>query len=531
MSVSGPSPLGTLMVQRVEAALGTTLAQQSNIASGARPDAVTRPGQPDKVDPAKNPPPERRQPQRQEGVSGRGERQAGLAALSRDNPEIAKLLAARNAPMTAYTTSAPTSLGQAAKALLLLFQQFPEMRPVVTGRTPLLSQAPGTASLAQPGQQTVSPSPLPGSGTGSPPATGGSAGTSAGESAGSAAGGGGASGAQSGGQPSGQEATGNLQSGTQTTTSSGQGAAPATASGPGTMGAPASGPQTASSTPPPQPGSAHAATQTGGTTFAAGNAPVARLAAALNQALSGSGIFYESHLRDFAFGQKSLGQLHMEPQAQLGFAQREGSGTGTHSAANAPGESRSASAHSQTAQSQSTQTQSPQTHGSSSQTSQALAHTQPAQPQNTQGQSVQPQTTTTHTAHTAFGTLVTVDPAAQLLVRQQLEVLATQTMVWQGEAWPGTEMEWEVGRQQHSEPTENECDSWSTRLKLALPGLGDVEARISLAGSQLVMHVVSPQGAELLSSHADLLRSRLHAQGLNVQGLAITAEAHAEATS
>src|SRR5690606_8317858 len=115
MSVSGPSPLGTLMVQRVEAALGVTGAQQANVATGARPDAVTQPGQPDKTDPTQNPPPKGQEGARQ--ADGRGGRQAGLAELTRSNPEIAKLLAARNAPMTSYTASAPTTLGQAAKTI------------------------------------------------------------------------------------------------------------------------------------------------------------------------------------------------------------------------------------------------------------------------------------------------------------------------------------------------------------------------------------------------------------------------------
>src|SRR5690606_19542646 len=139
MSVSGPSPLGTLMVQRVEAALGVTGAQQANVATGARPDAVSQPGQPDKVDPTKNPPPEEQEARRGPEQGARG----GLAALARNDPEIAKLLAARNAPMTAYTASAPTTLGQAAKTILALLQQFPDARPSVTGRAPLLNQAPG----------------------------------------------------------------------------------------------------------------------------------------------------------------------------------------------------------------------------------------------------------------------------------------------------------------------------------------------------------------------------------------------------
>src|SRR5690554_3849239 len=146
MSVSGPSPLGTLMVQRVEQALGVTVSQQANIASGARPDAVTQPGQPEKTDPLKNPPPKSK-----EGGRQPANRQQALLSLARNDPEIAKLLAARNAPMTGFTASAPTILGQAAKTILALLHQYPDARPAVTGRAPLLGQPPGQGAAGAAG--------------------------------------------------------------------------------------------------------------------------------------------------------------------------------------------------------------------------------------------------------------------------------------------------------------------------------------------------------------------------------------------
>src|SRR3546814_4069611 len=42
MSIGGPSPLGTLLVQRLDAVLGVTLSQQANLVTGARPDAVAQ---------------------------------------------------------------------------------------------------------------------------------------------------------------------------------------------------------------------------------------------------------------------------------------------------------------------------------------------------------------------------------------------------------------------------------------------------------------------------------------------------------
>ncbi|MGK0570443.1 hypothetical protein QJT90_24525, partial [Bordetella bronchiseptica] len=44
MSV-GPPALGSILVQRLDAVLGTTMSAQSNLVSGARPDAVAQPGE------------------------------------------------------------------------------------------------------------------------------------------------------------------------------------------------------------------------------------------------------------------------------------------------------------------------------------------------------------------------------------------------------------------------------------------------------------------------------------------------------
>src|SRR5690606_12964875 len=89
----------------------------------------------------KNPP-----PKSEEGARQPPNRHQALVALAKNDPEIARLLAARNAPMTSYTASAPTSLGQAAKTILALLQNFPNVQPTVIGRAPLLGQAPGQSA-------------------------------------------------------------------------------------------------------------------------------------------------------------------------------------------------------------------------------------------------------------------------------------------------------------------------------------------------------------------------------------------------
>lgn len=78
-------------------------------------------------------------------------------------------------------------------------------------------------------------------------------------------------------------------------------------------------------------------------------------------------------------------------------------------------------------------------------------------------------------------------PAVANLVQQQLEALATQHFVWQGRAWPGQEMRWEIDEDAARQTPEGEAAAaWSTRMRLSLPHLGEVDARIRLQGNLVV---------------------------------------------
>lgn len=496
MSVSGPSPLGTLMVQRVEAALGATGAQQANLVTGARPDAVTQPGQPDKVDPAQNPPPKEQEGSRQAQAQGRQ-----LAALARNDPEIARLLAARNAPMTGYTASAPTSLGQAAKTILALLQQFPDARPAVSGRAPLLSHSPAQGGQTGAGQGT-------GTAPGSPPASAQPVGgnldpRSVQALMARAAGGEGGQqttpqpGAQSGGTQqaaaaqAGQAAPQPANAGTQQTAAS---AARAATIGQQTAlpGRPAA-PAMAAAGPALSPSSL----------FLAPNSLAGQLATALSQAMQSSGLFYESHLREFAFGQRPLAQVQTEPQAQAG---REAtSGTQQNPAAQA--------------QARGSAEPSAQAPGQGGSSNQAQPSSQAAAPAHA--------ATAAQAGTQLAGVLLGMDPATHVLVRQQLEVLANQSFAWQGEAWPGGDLEWEVQRRDPQGGGE-ETESWSTQLKLQLPGLGEIRARLSLASNQLIMHLAAPESAGVIADHTGVLRERLGVHGLQLSQLTISRETTVE---
>jgi|SRR5690606_19573031 len=396
----GPPALSTVLVQRLDAVLGTTMAAHANLVSGARPDAVAQPGEaarPGQADATgRNPRPPA------EAVQARGDRgnAVGDARTAETSGQAARELVTRNDA----TASAPTTLGQTARTILALLALYPDQAPAAQGRAPLWPTPPGTpaapAGAAAPAEAAIArPAPHPAP----PPAS----------------------------------------------------ATPAA--------------------PPPAAGPAAAS--------AAGPAALpAMLAGALRQALQGSGLFYESHLSELAFGQRTLEQVRGEPQAGL---------PRDHSQTFAP-----ASA--------------PRAPGPASAGAAAPGDSAPGgNSAPTAGASAAP---------------AGVHPDAAPLVRQQLDILANQALLWHGVAWPGTPLEWEV-RRQAPEGADPSVPHWATRLKLDLPRLGLVEARLTLAGDQLVMQLVAPRSAALIGDETQLLRESLQRAGLTLSRLSVAATA------
>lgn len=108
------------------------------------------------------------------------------------------------------------------------------------------------------------------------------------------------------------------------------------------------------------------------------------------------------------------------------------------------------------------------------------------------------------------------------LIQQQLEAVATQRLVWHGEIWPGQEIDWGIEREatQGKNP-ENEVGIWNTNLRLTLPRLGEIDARLQLAGQtvQLTLYAPDSISAADLKSAAPALNSALAAVGLRLMGL------------
>ncbi|WP_255220876.1 flagellar hook-length control protein FliK, partial [Achromobacter denitrificans] len=215
--------------------------------------------------------------------------------------------------------------------------------------------------------------------------------------------------------------------------------------------------------------------------LAAGGPGARALGQALRHALQTSGLFYESHLTDMVFGRTNPAQLREEPQARLD-------------------------------------------RNAVSQDAPARPRAESSAPARSGGDASAPSGSggTASAAPTPGTPVAGIHQDLTVLVRQQLDVLANQALTWQGEAWPGTPMEWEVERDPYGGDPDSGVPTWATRVKLDLPRLGLVDARLNLAGDQLVLQLIAPHSAPEIHDASDTLRSRLLAAGLTLSNLSVS---------
>ena len=195
----------------------------------------------------------------------------------------------------------------------------------------------------------------------------------------------------------------------------------------------------------------------------------AELALALRTALVRSGLFYESHLANWAVGQDSLDGLMQEPQNRLAAAE-------TARAAASPAS--------------------------------ALALPSAVEPAGEKP----------------------LNPMHALL-SQQLQVLESPQFVWRGEVWPGQALEWQLRQDTEAEhdhaatTADNETGAaWESRLKLTLPKLGTLTVHIKLDARQAFSIRMVPEQPEvepLLQQNQRQLAEQLATAGCTLQSLTV----------
>ena len=221
----------------------------------------------------------------------------------------------------------------------------------------------------------------------------------------------------------------------------------------------------------------------------------------LKQAITQSGMFYESHQAEWVEGRLPKAALLQEPQGKLSSPAAFASASALADTQDAAqGQSKvniGEPVISTRVTTEASQTQSANVEGSKSAVAQSQA----------QGQVVAPQT--------------------QPLVQQQLEALATQNFSWQGQVWPGQDMRWEIDEEaaRQGQDSEDTAPKWSTRLHLVLPNLGEVDAQIRLEGNSITlsMNADSAETRTLMRVSSLALRSQLDEAGLTLASMGVSA--------
>lgn len=198
-------------------------------------------------------------------------------------------------------------------------------------------------------------------------------------------------------------------------------------------------------------------------------AKLRQLTQGLAQTISLSGLFYESHLAQWTAGKRSLRALLLEPQARL----------------SAP------------------PSQSPDTTMSS-----ASARVGSNSPTDTHDQ--------------GYGNRLYGDA----LVRQQLDVLETGHIRWQGEVWPGQTVEWDTAEERMDESEQRgplPGDTWKTSICLTLPNLGFIRANLRLDefGVEVLLKTAEPAAAAILRSGVRPFAVGLDSAGIKLLSMGV----------
>jgi hypothetical protein len=193
------------------------------------------------------------------------------------------------------------------------------------------------------------------------------------------------------------------------------------------------------------------------------------LAAALRTAIEESGVFYESHLRQWLAGERSTEALLREPQGRV---------------------------------------------------TPALPPSLPAAPPDeaTAGAERAPHAASAPPA--AATRAEPVDPQLLTQIRMQLETLDARQLVWQGQPWPGQPIEWRIDDPPQREGGQGAEFAWTSQLRLVLPRLGEIEAQLALGSRGLSLRLSAHDarsGEVLRAAQADL------AHALEQAGLRLTA--------
>ena len=268
----------------------------------------------------------------------------------------------------------------------------------------------------------------------------------------------------------------------------------------------------------------------------------AALAAALRASVKSSGLFYEAHQAQWVTGRYPLAQLLDEPQAQhsnfsklVSHLVQTGGGSAPLISPGTPPQAPATLTYGlgQPAVGAEISVEDAGPMSSPAVPASSLADSEPASIRTAGADGPREVKSATTTGNEPLAREVRSDQAqapqkipddVRPLVQQQLEALATDRMVWHGEAWPQQLVEWEIERDTKSSGQGDEDESrWNTTLALTTPNLGHVDAKLqlSLSGVRIVIAADTAEIAERMRLAVPELKSALEASGVPLIGFLV----------
>lgn len=118
-------------------------------------------------------------------------------------------------------------------------------------------------------------------------------------------------------------------------------------------------------------------------------------------------------------------------------------------------------------------------------------------------------------------TTLSIPNQLQPLVQQQLNALETRQIFWQGLAWPNQQMDWEIHEEasRHNGAERGEATGlWATQIRLDLPNLGEVAAMLRFGnnGLSITLDAAEGQTRALLGNTSSQLTAALSERGIEV---------------
>jgi hypothetical protein len=115
-----------------------------------------------------------------------------------------------------------------------------------------------------------------------------------------------------------------------------------------------------------------------------------------------------------------------------------------------------------------------------------------------------------------------VEPEMLPILKEQMQTLHSGQFVWRGEAWPGQDVEWAVGEREPDSEEKREREM-ETTLRMTMSNLGEVSATLRLSGDGVRLHLVTDLDSAATAMHSNRqgLADAMSAAGIRLMEMVV----------